>query len=84
MSDPLSDAFRANVEAVRNQLGLTYYQLGKIVTPNDPKQCRTQMLRGMGFTLSTVYHWSERLGIRPDTMLTEGACGTPEPLRRAG
>lgn len=70
MSDPLSDTFRANVEAVRLQRGLGYYQFGCIVTPDQPSQARTQLVRGSGFTLATVSKWAERLGVDVHTLLT--------------
>lgn len=70
MSDPLSDAFRSNIECIRVSRSMGYYQLGKIVTPNDPTQCRTQMLRGNGLNLSTVWKWAERLDLDPLTLLT--------------
>ena len=76
-SDVLSDVFRANVEAIRERRGLNLYQFGKIVTPNDPTQARTQITRGLGFTLSTVERWAERLGVDPLELLTpagEGQC----------
>ena len=72
MTDHLSDVFRANVEAIREQRGLNRYQFGRIVTPNDPTQYRTQIVRGGGFTLATVSQWSERLGIDPLLMLAPG------------
>ena len=70
MTDALSDVFRANVEAIREQRGLNRYQLGKIVTPNDPTQARTQLLRGSGYTLTTVEQWADRLGVDPLELLT--------------
>lgn len=75
MSDPLSDAFRANVLRIAEQRCLSLYRLGKIVTPNDPRQARYQLVGRPhhGFTLATVHRYAVALGV-PATALIDDAC----------
>lgn len=83
MSDPLSDAFRSNIETIRDSMGLSYFAFGKIVTPHEPSQVRTQLTRGFGFSLVTVHRWAERLDIDPLTLLTPGGVQRSQVRRAA-
>ncbi len=66
----ISDLFRANLRAIREELGLSQSELARRIERKPSYICDLENKRRPGVTLETVAAIAEGLGVAPATLLS--------------